>query len=336
MISILKKIYRHFVPRGYYILDLDAVAKYREFDKYTLDEEVFPETSVLISAKLPSEPPEGITYTFGASGYMGDPSSNFCVIPTTWKNVNNYCHWMFTELPYLMLAFESKAAIIVLPAAIKNAKLPFQKRWLQVLKLKYPEKKVVELLKVAYPENALIPVNHCTSTSEDAIGKSMYKYYHHSRATPYLIQNINSYLPFFNQKEGKEYLHNKIYINRKDRTLKNEKELHVLLKSAGFAILNLEEYSIDEQVHYFLNAEMVVGFHGAGLANLLFSKTSVKVIEIVDQDCVYPCYLDGYILPGKKATRTYFHMLCEMKGINYSAIESKDYVLDLKNFQKLL
>jgi len=307
-----------------------SIDKYREFDKYQLTKEVYQEKTVFISSKLPSEPPEGIEYQFGPTGYVGNSKSNYCVIPTTWKNVNNYCHWNFTELPFLFLLFESSVQNIVIPDKIIDCKLPFQQRWLEILRNNHPEKNIFRLSKINPPANSLIPINHDTSTNTKLIGKCQYKFYHHGRATPYLIDRIeNVYQGLFdsydNSKIGSEY----IYINRSSRRLKNEKKIQSFLQNLNFKIINLEDFTLDEQVYIFSKAKVIIGFHGSGLSNLLFSNPNVHVVEIVDQDCVYPCYIDGVVIPGRKATRTYYHMLAEMKGLHYNALESNNYVLNI-------
>ncbi len=86
----------------------------------------------------------------------------------------------------------------------------------------------------------------------------------------------------------------------------------------------------------FHHAKIIIGFHGAGLTNVLFCSDSAIVFEIVDKDCVSPCYLDGIFITGRKATRTYFHMLSEMKQLEYYAVESHEYTLDLVLFEKKL
>ena len=96
------------------------IKKYREFDKYSLDVVVFPKSKIHINKMLPSEPLEGITYSFGPSGYLGDETAEYCVVPVAWENVNNYCHWTFSELPILFLAFASKPKNILLPNEIIN------------------------------------------------------------------------------------------------------------------------------------------------------------------------------------------------------------------------
>jgi hypothetical protein len=339
---------------------ISDIEKYREFDSYELDIEIHGGQNVFIAARLPSEPPEGITYQFGPSGYIGDPSSDYCVVPTTWKNVNNYCHWNFSELPYLFLAFESNVKNIILPDAIIDSQLSFQKRWMELLSSLYPNKRIhrvssfqkrwMALLSSLcpnkrihgvsnskFPKNALFPINHDTSASIKPIGKCEYKHYHHSRATPYLIDSVDrKYKKHFmlptKKFKGIKY----IYINRQDRRLKNEIEVQEMLQEIGFVIVDLENLILDEQVLVFANARIIIGFHGAGLSNLLYANSSTKVFEIVDQDCVHPCYKDGIVVPGEKATRTYFHMLCEMKGIVYCPIESREYTLDIPNFKNKL
>jgi capsular polysaccharide biosynthesis protein len=316
---------------------ISDIKKYREFDSYELDIEIHRGQDVFIAAKIPSEPPEGITYQFGPSGYIGDPSSDYCVIPTTWRNVNNYCHWNFSELPYLFLAFESNVKNIVLPDAIIDSQLSFQKRWMELLSSLYPNKRIHRVSDSKFPKNALFPINHDTSASTKPIGKCAYKHYHHSRATPYLIDRVDrEYKKHFMLPTKKFKSIKYIYINRHNRRLKNEMEVQEMLQEIGFVIVNLEDLTLDEQILVFANAKIIIGFHGAGLSNLLYANSSAKVFEIVDQDCVHPCYKDGIVIPGKKATRTYFHMLCEMKGIVYYPIESKKYTLDMPNFKNKL
>jgi capsular polysaccharide biosynthesis protein len=322
----------HYLPESF---DTDVIDKYREFDTYELDIEVFPARKVHIPKKLPSEPENGVTYNFGPSGYMGDANSDHCVIPTEWKNINNYCHWNFTELPVLQLAFASNAKNIVLPQAMLEMNMPFQQRWIDVLKKKYPGKNILEIAATKYPSNSLMPVNHDTSKREtEFIGKCAYKFYHHSRATPYTIQIMDELKSCFDQHKKMDS--KRFYINRHHRRLKNEEEVQSYLKSIGYVIINLEDLTVDDQVYLFNNATEIVGFHGAGLANLLFCNSNTRVFEIVDRDCVYPSYIDGLVVPGVKATRTYFHMVAYMKNMPYTVIESDDYFLDMNVLRSVI
>ena len=74
----------------------------------------------------------------------------------------------------------------------------------------------------------------------------------------------------------------RIYVSRSKsrRPLANEAELETLLAGAGFAIVHLEELPWIEQISFFQNAQLIVGPHGAGLANLVFANPGSIVVEV--------------------------------------------------------
>ena len=75
----------------------------------------------------------------------------------------------------------------------------------------------------------------------------------------------------------------RIYISRskaKMRRIKNEDELIQYLKQKDFVILNLEELPIHKQAAYFYNAKTIIGPHGSGFSNLIFSNPKTSVLEI--------------------------------------------------------
>ena len=51
------------------------------------------------------------------------------------------------------------------------------------------------------------------------------------------------------------------------------------LKQKNFTFVRLHELSFVDQVHYFNNAEYIIGLHGGGFANLSFCRNETKVIE---------------------------------------------------------
>lgn len=81
----------------------------------------------------------------------------------------------------------------------------------------------------------------------------------------------------------------KIYISRAhpggigDRGVLNESELTKFLTERGFSILHLEQMSVTEQIKAFANAKLVIGPHGAGLANIIFCKQA-KIIELCHEN----------------------------------------------------
>jgi capsular polysaccharide biosynthesis protein len=79
---------------------------------------------------------------------------------------------------------------------------------------------------------------------------------------------------------------NKIYISRKDastkkkRYIENNFEIENYLIKKGFKIVILSNYTFLEQSLIFNKAKFIVGLHGAGFANLIFSKKKTKILEI--------------------------------------------------------
>ena len=75
----------------------------------------------------------------------------------------------------------------------------------------------------------------------------------------------------------------KLYISRRDsgRMPENELEIENMLAAGGFKIVQLSNHTLLEQISLFKNAKLIVGTHGAGLANLAWCDSSItKVIEI--------------------------------------------------------
>jgi capsular polysaccharide biosynthesis protein len=73
------------------------------------------------------------------------------------------------------------------------------------------------------------------------------------------------------------------------RAFENEDELLAALEPLGFSGYSLEGLPVAEQVALFHDAEVIVGAHGAGLANALFSRMAT-VIELFSTPFVTPHY----------------------------------------------
>lgn len=73
----------------------------------------------------------------------------------------------------------------------------------------------------------------------------------------------------------------RIYVTRSNRRrVTNEGDLEGLLREYGIVPVDLESIDFASQISLFSNAEVVVGPHGAGLSNLVFSK-DCKVFELM-------------------------------------------------------
>ena len=90
------------------------------------------------------------------------------------------------------------------------------------------------------------------------------------------------------EKNNEEKYPRKIYIDRSDsssntkdlRLILNENEVKSFLAKEGFKNIVLSNIHFKDQAKIFNNAEIIVGLHGAGFANLCFCKPGAKVIEL--------------------------------------------------------
>jgi len=85
----------------------------------------------------------------------------------------------------------------------------------------------------------------------------------------------------------------RIYISRalaNTRRVLNEAEVIGLLAKRGFTSYRLEDMRWLDQVRLFADAEIVVGAHGAGFTNCVFSQPGTRIIEFIEPSYVYPCF----------------------------------------------
>lgn len=85
----------------------------------------------------------------------------------------------------------------------------------------------------------------------------------------------------------------RIYISRAlalRRHIENESAVIAALTDRGFTCVQLERLSLAEQIALFRTVKVVVAPHGAGLANLVFSRPGTRVIECFGHHYVNSCF----------------------------------------------
>lgn len=85
----------------------------------------------------------------------------------------------------------------------------------------------------------------------------------------------------------------RLFISRADaktRHILNEIEVEFILSKYNFEITNLSALDLNEQIKLFSEADIVVGVHGAGLTNTVFSPKGTKILEILPPMVATPAY----------------------------------------------
>lgn len=118
--------------------------------------------------------------------------------------------------------------------------------------------------------------------------------------TPFKTRKFAGYLPEFYRERYRQHLlperssrrEHRLFVSRPEpfkRTIENQEELRDCLEEFGFKTIVPEQLSLARQIELFYDAEIVVGAHGPGLTNMLFSP-HLKVIELFPTAYVIPHY----------------------------------------------
>ena len=238
---------------------------------------------------------------------------------------NNYWHWIFDVLPKIgmieKLNLKYKPDYYLLPSLKKKYQME------TLLDLKIPKKKLLNGEKYKHIQcDNLLTVDH-PYVFKNNPSKSIVN------IPIWLIKWLRK--KYVNTNSVKSNSFKKIYIDREDdsilenRRIVNNKEVKNLLTNHGFSVVSLSSYSFREQVKMFNSAKFIVGLHGAGFANLVFSKPNTRVIELTSK-------YGGNVL----------HYLGKRCNLNYKKIvdtssqsfkhQDNSIKIDLKKLKKLI
>lgn len=187
-----------------------------------------------------------------------------------------YYHWLLQILPRLYLLAQSKNNFDRIYLYKNNFIYPWQQETLSAVLtfLNIPQEKILYI-----PEDTVVQAQHLVVPS--VFWSATKDYFIAMPTVPqwFTLFFKNVFLKSIpNIKTSK-----KIFISRSKasyRKITNEHELSVYLETKGFSIHHLEELSIFEQTALIHNADVIIGCHGAGFANLIFCKPGTHIIEI--------------------------------------------------------
>lgn len=222
---------------------------------------------------------------------------------------NNYYHWLIDVLPKILILEDE-----IKKNKIKNILVPNYEKRYQVESLScFFKKNDTNFINLS--QNKFLQFDNvifCTNNSN-------FEFYNYD-----LLKKFqNKILKYIKLKKIKaKYDYKKIYIDRfdankkKDRFLVNEKKLKNKLKKEGFKFITLSNYSFFEQVLIFNNAKLIVGLHGAGLANILFVKKTTKIIELTNSE-----WPDMYYKLSRCLNLNYNKIICNKVYKNLNIVE---------------
>ena len=189
---------------------------------------------------------------------------------------NNYWHWIFDVLPKIgileKLNLNHEPDFFLLPSLSRN----YQKETFDGLGIL--SKKLLDGEKFKHiTSNNILTVDHPNVFNNNA-SQSI------TDMPVWIIDWLRK--KFIKEDNLNTQFSKKIYIDRnkeknnKHRKIINSDEVRKLLTSFGFESITLSEHTFEQQVKIFQNADSIVGLHGAGFANIVFSNPGTKLLEI--------------------------------------------------------
>jgi hypothetical protein len=222
--------------------------------------------------------------------------SSDCVAPLIPRYSDNYYHWTIETVPKIryLKEFEQKTDCNI--TYLMPRKPPsWLKQTLDLLEV--PESKV------EYASDSIYKCNRLVLPSFPIQSRSNYEW-----IVDRILTNANLDLKTIGGS-------NNIYISRSnavERRVINEDEVMEALSEYGFERYLLEDYTVEENVTLFNNADVIVGAHGAGLTDLIYCEDAT-IIELF----------------GSKVKAPY-RRLADTMNVSYEALQCTPKSTDLR------
>lgn len=192
--------------------------------------------------------------------------------------VKNYYHWMLEFLPKISVFLDPPDEAMA--ELLKDAKiiLPFSPSgWMS---------QSLTMLGISEEQVYVAPREHLKVDQLIFISEYGNLYNLPFWAIKWLRNRFSSYMNISGLESKR------IYITRRKaatRHVQNEDQVLQMLSRYGFRDVILEDMSLADQIALFSQAEVIVGPHGAGFSNLVFS-TGATLIDIFEPKHVNACF----------------------------------------------
>tara|TARA_B100001123_G_scaffold391887_1_gene470596 strand:+ start:50 stop:1171 length:1122 start_codon:yes stop_codon:yes gene_type:complete len=191
----------------------------------------------------------------------------------------NYWHWMFDVLPRFGICEDLVNLDTIDFFLVPDNRKKFQIETLEILKI--PKNKQISSAKFRHIlAEELYLTSHPVALSDNSTESIL-------KIPGWISKWLKKKFVNKNLKNTKNFS-KKIYLDRSDsksnvkslRSVINEEELKNHLLNEGFKFVKLADLHFKDQVMTFNEADIIVGLHGAGFANMPFSKPNTKIIEL--------------------------------------------------------
>jgi hypothetical protein len=220
-----------------------------------------------------------IEAVYGSEFSEDDPSNNYLLLPSpvklkgSWTSIishwcKGYYHWFNDVLPRLAPLAEFPRGTKIL---IRGPLHSYQRESLEMLGLLDRVRETAErhLLIEDYYFSSPPGMTGCTNPF--VAGWLRDKFLPHATVT-------NTPTKFFVTRRGKT------------RGILNQEEVERFFRDAGWAVVDLEDLTLAEQIAWFANAESIIGEHGGGFTNLVWCRPGTKVLELCADNFRNGCY----------------------------------------------
>jgi capsular polysaccharide biosynthesis protein len=222
---------------------------------------------------------------------------------------NNFSHWLLDILPRLKIFEQNNSIEEINYFLLPELKYSFQRETLEILNI--PFNKILSDKKNRHIEaDTLFVIDHPWHKKGNVQDEIIY--------IPEWIINWlrEKFLVYAEYKN----ISKKIYIDRSDSLFNhcqiiNSEEVWEYLKKEGFTKIKSTEITFKNQIGLFNSATTIVGAHGAGLTNMIFSKSNTNIIEFAP----------------KNHPNNFFHRVSQINNLNYRKIVSKNLKLNNHN-----
>ena len=222
---------------------------------------------------------------------------------------NNYAHWLIDILPRLKI-FEINNSIEKIDYFLLP-EIKYNYHYETLERLNIPLNKVLSDKRNRHIESETLIVTDHPWYKNATIYNEM------NNVPEWIVLWLRE--KFLKEAEYKN-LGKKIYIDRSDSLFNhckiiNSSDVWKFLEKKGFTKIKLTEINFKNQVGLFNSANVIIGPHGAGLSNIIFSNPETKIIEIKPEN----------------NNNEFFSTISEINNLNYKKIISKDLKLNIEN-----